>query len=287
MGTVVKEIADIEQIIQRELSVDGWTNAYLSFAKGGALSVHYDPHDVLVIQVEGRKRWRLYGQTEQTPVRPMRITDPGPDTVVEEHALDPGDLLFVPRGVWHRAELESPTSIHLTFALEGFTGVDLVKTLVGRSELEELFRRYAPRTADRTALQDWEQQLKARLHELVDGMSLSAELAKGDSETRARQVSRFGLSPDLAEGTILRTALCRSLHGAQWREPAEAILGGVRRSLTKAGRLALQAIDHHTIISFGVVAAALETEGLDRELSAGAVIELVGQGLVIIEEPGG
>lgn len=286
MGSVVTEIGDIEQIIQRELAVNGWTNAYLSFSKGGALSLHYDPHDVLVIQVEGRKRWRLHGQTELSPVRPMRLTQAGPDAVVAEHVLEPGDLLFVPRGVWHQAELESPASVHLTFALEGFTGVELVKMLAEQSELEEIFRRYAPRIADRGALQDWERDIKTRLHELVDGMSLGAALAKEDGEARARPVSRLGLSPDMADGTNLRTALRRRLPGDQWREVGEVTLGGARQSLTRAGQLALETIDHRTVTSFGVVVAALEAEGFDRDTAAGAVAEVVDHGLVMTQNPG-
>lgn len=286
MGTVIAEIGDIEQIIQRELLVSGWTNAYLSFSKGGALSLHYDPHDVLVIQVEGRKRWRLYGQTEQSPVRPMRLTEPGPADVVEEYVLDPGDLLFVPRGVWHQAELEAPASIHLTFALEGFTGVELVKTLTVQSELEEVFRRYAPRTANDAALRDWEQHIKARMHELVDGVSLSAVLAKGDGETRARPVSRLCPSPDLADGTILRTALRRRLHDDQWRESEGATIGGSVCSLTQTARLALQAIDDRTVTSFGAIATVLEAEGLDRDTSARVVAELADHGLVIVQNLG-
>jgi hypothetical protein len=111
-------------------------------------------------------------------------------------------------------------------------------------------------------------------------------LAKADGESRARPVSPLGPSPDLADGTVLRTALRRRLHGDQWRETERVTIGGATRSLTPTGRLALQAIDARTVTSFGVLAAALEPEGIDQNAAAAAVAELVEQGLVMVSQPG-
>ena len=278
LGTIVSEIGDLEQMLQRELQVDGWTNAYLSYAQGGALNRHYDDHDVLVVQVDGRKRWRLFGQTEVTPLRPPADRDPRPDQVVDEHSLGPGDVLFVPRGVWHQAELQSAASVHLTIAMRGYTGVRLVETLAAKSEGDELFRRYAPRTGGAEAVDLWEQDLKARLHALIDELSLSEALAQWDTAIRPRPVLRLGSPAELAADTILRTASRRRL------DPA-AIAAGVGRPLSPPARLALEAIDARAETSFAALVETLAGGGLDGDAAAQAVAELADQGLVIIHDP--
>ncbi len=55
---------------------------------------------MLVLQVEGSKRWRLYDAPVGVPYRGERFT-PGRFAQTEPRAelvLNPGDVLYVPRG---------------------------------------------------------------------------------------------------------------------------------------------------------------------------------------------
>jgi hypothetical protein len=109
-------------------------NLYSSPAGAQALRKHFDWHDVLVIQLEGRKRWRLYSSpiavpfdcisANSGPSHRMRdwftqtnaLASQRADTMSIELVLAPGDLLYIPRGHVHEARAEV-SSHHLTIGL--------------------------------------------------------------------------------------------------------------------------------------------------------------------------
>ena len=91
-------------------------NAYLTPESSRGLNVHYDIHDVFVMQTEGRKRWRIYDNPVPLPGKdqPFSADTCKPGKVIEEFDLDPGDLIYIPRGYMHDAESQGLTSLHLT-----------------------------------------------------------------------------------------------------------------------------------------------------------------------------
>lgn len=102
-------------------------NAYLTPESARALELHFDFHDVFVVQLEGRKRWRVWSPLERTrdPVRgeaapPMPTFDELGDP---EHdvTLEAGDVLYLPRGFPHCAETVEEASAHLTVGVMALT----------------------------------------------------------------------------------------------------------------------------------------------------------------------
>lgn len=95
------------------------------------LAAHYDDHCVFVLQLSGRKRWRVAAAATGAPLprlfAPRRAVAPGLPGAAE-HTLTAGALLYVPRGFAHEALAEAPTaaevgaaaaeSCHVTFAVE-------------------------------------------------------------------------------------------------------------------------------------------------------------------------
>nr|WP_304502930.1 cupin domain-containing protein [Caldovatus aquaticus] len=99
-------------------------NIYLTPPGAQGFRLHYDTHDVLVLQVEGTKRWRIWpGQPVPHPTR--RIPWAGSDAVRPEGepatlTLMPGDALYLPRGVMHDAAVAqgvAEASLHVTVGL--------------------------------------------------------------------------------------------------------------------------------------------------------------------------
>ena len=43
-------------------------NAYMTFGPGGAFAMHYNSHDVFVLQVHGSKHWFIYDQPAASPI---------------------------------------------------------------------------------------------------------------------------------------------------------------------------------------------------------------------------
>ena len=93
-------------------------NIYLTPPGSQGFRMHYDTHDVLVLQVTGEKHWRIWpGQPFPAPTRRTPWVG-GIEPLAEavEITLRPGDALYVPRGVLHDAaahEGEEP-SLHVT-----------------------------------------------------------------------------------------------------------------------------------------------------------------------------
>ena len=60
--------ADIEERLH-ELSYAG---VIVTKGTDGAFSIHYDPEDLIILQVQGRKRWQCFGPPVPKPVRECR-----------------------------------------------------------------------------------------------------------------------------------------------------------------------------------------------------------------------
>ena len=93
-------------------------NIYLTPAGAQGFRMHYDTHDVLVLQVTGEKHWRIWpGQPFPAPTRRtpwVGGVEPLADAV--EVTMRPGDALYVPRGVLHDAAAQegAEPSLHIT-----------------------------------------------------------------------------------------------------------------------------------------------------------------------------
>lgn len=115
-------------------------NIYLTPARASGLRPHFDDHDAFILQLEGSKDWRLYGRAAEQPLRGQHfdIDASGlgdPNQVVR---LEPGDLLYLPRGLVHSAQSTETSSLHLTLGLSSFCWNDLFKEALALRAQNEL-----------------------------------------------------------------------------------------------------------------------------------------------------
>src|SRR5262249_39408699 len=106
-------------------------NAYLTPARARAFPLHFDTHCVLILQIEGRKAWQVHTPRFPLPTKShkpphSRLRDL-PGAPIASVVLEPGDVLYVPRGFGHEASTEDAASLHLTVALHAFTLFDLIQ----------------------------------------------------------------------------------------------------------------------------------------------------------------
>ncbi len=138
-------VARLARSIETEMGARVQVNSYLTPPSAQGFRPHYDTHDVLVAQIEGEKRWKVYGSDSVCPLNEM--VDGGPDLrkstqPPEEIHLKPGDVLYIPRGWVHEATTNQIASLHLTIGIHPPLGKDLlnaaIEALVGRyPELRE------------------------------------------------------------------------------------------------------------------------------------------------------
>lgn len=69
----------------------------ISYASdGGGVGPHFDSYDVFLLQVSGRRRWRVGPMTDDRLVEGMPVKLLANFVPTEEWVLDPGDMLYVP-----------------------------------------------------------------------------------------------------------------------------------------------------------------------------------------------
>lgn len=131
-------------------------NVYLTPAGSQGFAPHYDDIEAFVLQIEGKKRWRVYEPRDESEVLP-RFSSPNftaadlPPPVLDT-VLESGDLLYFPRGYIHQGcTMDDAHSLHLTVSVgQKNTWGDLLEKLVPRAleiamEEEVDLRRSLPR----------------------------------------------------------------------------------------------------------------------------------------------
>ena len=100
-------------------------NCYLSYDASG-FGAHWDDHDVVVIQLAGRKHWEVHEPTELGAL--SAFTPPGATKrSIWSGLLTPGTALFIPRGWPHSvAGLDDEPSVHLTLSNRRMNGIDVL-----------------------------------------------------------------------------------------------------------------------------------------------------------------
>ncbi|HEX8140978.1 MAG TPA: cupin domain-containing protein [Pyrinomonadaceae bacterium] len=139
----LEELAELlERCFQERVQI----NAYAGWRTSRGFDLHWDDHDVFILQVTGRKRWSVYGMTRPYPLASdtERAEKPAGSPLWEE-TLEDGDLLYIPRGWWHVAlPLDEPT-LHLTVGIHNRTGLDLLQWIKERLHASDNFRMDLPR----------------------------------------------------------------------------------------------------------------------------------------------
>ncbi len=138
-------VARLQRALQERLAHRVNVNMYLSPPSSTGFDCHYDVHDVFILQIEGRKRWRVFPPLIELPLD----SQPGaggdmPDPTIEG-TLGPGDLLYLPRGWCHEASSLGAPSLHLTVGVNVRRWVDLAQKALTALAVEDVrFRRALP-----------------------------------------------------------------------------------------------------------------------------------------------
>lgn len=124
--------------LEREFGARIQTNIYLTPPGNSGFGAHYDDHDVFVLQVSGRKKWEIYGARDGLPYKGegFRKHRDDPGALRETFVLEPGECLYVPRGLAHRAETEGDeASLHITVGILVQTWAEFILEAVGEASL--------------------------------------------------------------------------------------------------------------------------------------------------------
>jgi ribosomal protein L16 Arg81 hydroxylase len=184
-------------------------NVYLTPPSSRGLDLHYDTHDVFVLQISGVKHWEVYGETFRYPLphqkRTGKVTDPGDPAIDVE--LKPGDSLYIPRGFLHGAETVERESAHLTIGILSYTWLDVINELMRAADQHDSFRESLPpgfaHSPERLA-----QEIPAKLKELTSWLQAQ------DARLLAHHITTKFLSkrPPVLSGQLQQLLCLDALH---------------------------------------------------------------------------
>lgn len=209
-------IAAMTAAIERHFQAPVSTNAYATFERQSAFPMHWDDHNVLILQVHGRKHWALFGQPVRLPHEKIPFPQAkelvGSGTPHWERVLEPGDMLFVPRGEVHRTEVADANSLHLTISISQPRGDAALRWLLDRMVgIEEVLRRDVTPLAGPAALREQAADLRAAMVRILDGLDLEAFLADENRKREPNCALTLGLLPLAGRGVRVAAALRRPI----------------------------------------------------------------------------
>lgn len=188
---------------------------YSSFRGVQAFGTHFDLHHVFAVQTEGEKTWRLYRNRADSPLtfpfdspEVRRWLAESRGEVMTEVRMQPGDVLYLPRGWYHDAVATDDASLHVTFSITPLSGQAFFKLLETLAMEDPAFRSWLRPAAERdgASLKAQIEGLGRALANLTGGQGLYEEIAMA----QARLVPRgeeFSLPDRIALTFYERTTL--------------------------------------------------------------------------------
>lgn len=153
--TFIPQLHALNATLQEFFGCFVGANSYLTPPNSQGFAPHFDDIEAFILQIEGKKRWRLYMPLNENEYLPRyssknfdqsEIGEPIMDTIVEA-----GDLLYLPRGTIHQGEtIDDTHSLHVTLSVYqrnswcDFLEKLLPQTLKRAAKIDRRFRQGLP-----------------------------------------------------------------------------------------------------------------------------------------------
>jgi hypothetical protein len=147
-------LALFKAALAERLSAGITVNLYLTPPSSQGFVAHYDNHDVFVLQLFGSKRWHLgepkyelpgFGFSHLSARFPRQTLANDSPHLAESVLLRAGDLLYLPRGFYHKPVAEEEASLHLTVGVHPVYWGEVLARAVEFAALDQLpLRRALP-----------------------------------------------------------------------------------------------------------------------------------------------
>ena len=192
-------VRKVTNCIERLTGTATSANAYCSWQSVQGYSSHFDTMCVFAIQIEGEKAWNIYNGRVNEPMaipgaRPSDFSreqhDKQKGSVARKVVMRPGDVLYLPRGLYHDAIATETASLHLSFGATYLAGFSAVSLLIHELQREEFFRRRLPHFDDGEALSGFLREV---------GEQVAARMADGGFHRRVATHMLDNLSDKMAD----------------------------------------------------------------------------------------
>lgn len=256
--------------------------AIASMSRMQALKAHYDTQDLLVLQVEGRKHWTFLGKPVDAPRQGNEDGVNVPEDVTGSITLQPGDVLFVPRGQHHVCQADD-RSLHLGLLITRRTGDHFLQWLPQKLELEPFLASTLRLHKDPALQSQHEAQIKQALHRLIDQASLSEFLAEDDAQQLGSIDVALAPPERFSPDALVRRAVIRpipvpdvSVEVLKWRG-VELTLGPAVREILEQLNASVELPVHTLLERMSGTFSQQECEDALRRLAGAGLVILRGE----------
>lgn len=169
------EVKSIARTLEEATGGLTQANLYFSMRQRQAFGPHYDTHDVFALHCCGEKVWRIYEGRADGPINHPSFKKSGPEfekmvgELAEEVTLRPGDLLYLPRGVYHDALASDNGAVHIAFGVNLPKYLDLLPILWEAAVHSSLMRSDLPSKPGSLALEKALESMGKELGKIVTG----------------------------------------------------------------------------------------------------------------------
>jgi ribosomal protein L16 Arg81 hydroxylase len=277
------------QVFQAALWTDTYANLYAAFHSQKAFDLHWDPQDSIILQLSGKKRWKVYKPTRLHPLeddleKPAQPTgDP-----VWEGVMKEGDAIYIPRGWWHVVHPLNEPSLHLTVSLTPPKGIDLLGWAVSKLRSEAQVRAGLPALLDDAAKAAHMKSLRGLVESVLTDEAMNDFLGQWDANIGHSPHIRLPGSPyqqfsDITEESVVRLATLNRLPLAPFGEAFEFKAVGKLWTVPAALIPALSQLHNARAQRVSELCAALPNDAARDDLKKSLAV-LARSGVVLVEK---
>ncbi|MFB0494817.1 ribosomal protein L16 Arg81 hydroxylase [Mucilaginibacter sp. OAE612] len=172
--------------LSEELTSDINITLFYNTINQPSFDTHCDPVAVFTVQLEGQKKWEIFGEGYNSPDKENSLP-------AIEYVLEKGDILYIPSGVWHKASPETNNSLSMSIAVRNNNILDLIACILECYIHPELLKNelyYMPMPRDQEALTRLKTQIKndlVKCIENLDDQQFSQIIATLNREDRVKK----------------------------------------------------------------------------------------------------
>jgi uncharacterized RmlC-like cupin family protein len=185
-------------------------NLYFTPPGAQGFAPHADGHDVFVLQVSGRKHWRVFGSRIPLPLEEQKVpvNRQHPGRCVIEALLEPGHVLYIPRGCIHSGVADSEASVHLTIGVHPFRWMDLLNEVVAVASERDVTLRCSVPARELTAVPP-AAEFRHKLNAVLAAIKEPKVIQEACLRLRRRRVRN---APPALDGHFAAIDQARSIH---------------------------------------------------------------------------
>ena len=178
-------LASKVSFLENEIGLKIRTSLYITPENSQGYGVHTDRHDVLALQLNGTKIWKVKYSEEILPsLYDGKVLPTNWEDGAQEIHLQAGDFFYCPRGLAHDVYTKDESSIHYTLGFQPMYGYKAMEYLSELAYENAFFRKALPNKLFSEGQKErFANEFKNEFKKFIDGIDIDALLNKKSKES--------------------------------------------------------------------------------------------------------